>query len=55
MADSSIINYSSKKIRRLDMLFNVEYNADISLVKKALLESVINSSMSLENKERICI
>ena len=51
MADSSIINYSSKKLRRLDMFFNVEYTSDISVVKKALLNSVKNSSMYKENIE----
>ena len=45
MADSSIINYSTKKLRRLDMLFNVEYTSDIKIVKKALFESVNNSSL----------
>jgi small conductance mechanosensitive channel len=51
MADSSIINYSTKDLRRLDLFFNVEYNSDIGVVKKALLDSVINSSMYKENIE----
>lgn len=51
VADSSIINYSSKKIRRLDMFFNVEYDSDLSSVKKALLDSIKNSSMHKENIE----
>lgn len=49
MADSSIINYSTKELRRLDMFFNVEYGSDMSTVKKALLESVNNSSLHKEN------
>lgn len=51
IADSSIINYSSKNLRRLDMLFNVEYTSDIKTVKKALLESVNNSSLYNKDKE----
>lgn len=51
MADSSIINYSSKKTRRLDMFFNVDYSSNLNDVKKALLESVINSKMIKEDKE----
>ena len=51
VADSSIINYSSKKLRRLDMFFNVEYKSDIKIVKDALLNSVKNSSMYKEDIE----
>lgn len=51
MADSSIINYSSKKIRRLDMFFNVDYSSNLNDVKKALLESVINSKMIKEDRD----
>ena len=51
VADSSIINYSTKKLRRLDMFFNVEYDCDLSKVKKAILDSVKNSSMYKENIE----
>ena len=51
MADSSIINYSSKKIRRLDMFFNVDYSSNLNDVKKALLESVINAKMIKEDRD----
>ena len=51
MADSSIINYSSKKTRRLDMFFNVDYSSNLNDVKKALLESVINSKMIKEDRD----
>ena len=51
MADSSIINYSSKKTRRLDMFFNVDYSSNLNDVKKALLESVINSRMIKEDRD----
>ena len=53
MADSSIINYSSKPLRRLDMFFNVEYDSDINVVRKAILDSVRNSSLYKENIEPI--
>lgn len=51
MADSSIINYSTKKLRRLDMFFNIEYSSNFDLIKKALLESVKNSKMYKEERE----
>lgn len=51
MADSSITNYSSKKIRRLDMFFNIDYNSNLNDVKEALLESVINSKMIKEDRQ----
>ena len=51
MADSSIVNYSSKKLRRLDMKFNVSYDTDINLAKKSLLESVKKSLLIKEKPE----
>lgn len=50
IADSSITNYSLKKLRRLDMMFNVGYNSDLSAVKKALFDSVSNSLMAKEGR-----
>jgi small conductance mechanosensitive channel len=49
IADSSIINYSSKSLRRLDMFFNVQYNCNLDDVKKAILESVKKSNMYKQN------
>ena len=51
MVDSSIINYSAKKLRRLDLFFNIDYSSDLNIVKKVLLESVKNSKMYKEEKE----
>lgn len=51
MADSSIINYSVKKTRRLDLIFNIDYSSDLNLVKESILESVRNSKMYKEEKE----
>lgn len=49
VVDSSIINYSSKALRRLDMFFHVEYTSNIDDVKKAIIESVKNSFLYKEN------
>lgn len=51
VADSSIVNYSSQKVRRLDMFFNVDYDSDLSKVKEALLVSVKSSKMYKESIE----
>lgn len=51
IADSSIINYSTKKLRRLDMFFNIEYGSDMSVVKTAILTGVKKSAMYKENIE----
>ena len=45
IADSSIINYSAKQLRRLDMFFNVGYGSDISVIKQALLDSLNNTNL----------
>lgn len=37
IADSSIINYSTKKLRRLDLKFNISYKNDIEKSKQSLL------------------
>ena len=42
MADSAIINYSTKKTRRLDMKFDIAYENDVEVAKKAILTSVEN-------------
>lgn len=49
VVDSSIINYSSKNLRRLDMFFKVEYNSDLAIVKRSILDSVRKSSMYKDN------
>lgn len=40
MVDSSIVNYSSKKKRRLDLLFSVSYKSDVSKVRDCILSCV---------------
>lgn len=38
LANSSITNFSREKIRRIDLIFNVDYSEDTNKVKEALLE-----------------
>ncbi len=45
VADSLVINYSSKKLRRLDMLIDVNKDSDLLVVKKAIRESIEKSNM----------
>lgn len=40
MADTAITNYSTKKTRRLDMKFDIAYDNDVEVAKKAILTSV---------------
>lgn len=42
-ADSSIANYSVKKVRRLDMIFKIDYKSNYEIAKKAILDSILNS------------
>lgn len=44
MADSSIINYSKNKLRRLDLYFEISYKNDVEAAKKAILTSIVNSN-----------
>ena len=44
MADSSIVNYSVKQKRRLDMFFDVDYNSNIDIVKQAIIDALNNCS-----------
>lgn len=50
LANSTSINYSKEKERRLDISMDVSYNNDIQLVKKAL-NSVLNREKRI-NKEK---
>lgn len=51
VADSLVINYSSKKLRRLDMLIEVNKDSDLLIVKKAIKDSVKKSNMYYINIE----
>lgn len=49
MADSTIVNYTSKKLRRLDMKFNISYDNDLDIAKQAILNSIHKSNLIKEN------
>jgi len=44
---SSIINYSAKEERRVDMVFGIGYDDDIKLAKETLMEIVKSESLVL--------
>lgn len=47
LSNGSLINYSAKDKRRVDLVFNVSYDNDIAHVKKVLCEVVDNQELSL--------
>lgn len=49
VADSSITNYSTKKLRRLDMKFNISYNSNVEVAEKTLLEIATKHNLIKEN------
>lgn len=51
VADSLIINYSSKKLRRLDMLIDVNKDSDLVLIKEIINKSIRNSNLYYEKIE----
>ncbi len=46
LMNSSVINYSSMKTRRVDLSFSVSFNADIELVKNILLNAAKENELS---------
>lgn len=51
LSNSSIINYTANKKRRLDLEFSTSYNDDIKKVKNIILK-VINNSDDIIDKEK---
>ena len=51
LSNSSIINYSMKDIRRLDMEFSISYSDDYSKAEKVILGCVKKSGLALESPE----
>lgn len=47
LSNGSLINYSAKDKRRVDLVFNVSYDNDIAHVKKVLTEVVNNQELAL--------
>ena len=51
LTDSSIVNYSSKEIRRVDLTFSVSYEEDVMRVKNVLINILKNNELVLEEPE----
>ena len=51
LSDSSIVNYSSKEIRRVDITFSVSYEEDVIRVKNVLINILKNNELVLEEPE----
>ena len=51
LTDSSIVNYSSKEIRRVDLTFSVYYEEDVIRVKNVLINILKNNELVLEEPE----
>ena len=46
---AKIINYSAEETRRLDMVFSISYNDDLSAAKQILADLVASSGLALED------
>lgn len=51
LANSSIINFSRERFRRIDLIFNVDYSEDTNKVKETLLEVARQHPMVLQDQE----
>ena len=51
LTDSSIVNYSSKEIRRVDLTFSVSYEEDVIRVKNVLINILKKNELVLEEPE----
>lgn len=51
ITDSSIVNYSSKPIRRVDLTFSVAYEEDVMKVKRILVNIVKNNELILNDPD----
>ena len=51
ITDSSIVNYSSKPIRRVDLTFSVAYEEDVMKVKRILVNIVKNNELILDDPD----
>lgn len=51
LANSSITNFSREKLRRIDLIFNVDYAENIQKVKTALLEVANQNPLVLKDHE----
>lgn len=53
LANSRIINYTKQELRRLDLIFSISYNDDISKAKSVLKRIVNDHPLCLETPEYI--
>ena len=51
LTDSSLVNYSSKEIRRVDLTFSVAYEEDVIRVKNVLINILKKNELVLEEPE----
>ena len=51
LTDGSIVNYSSKETRRVDLTFSVAYEEDVIRVKNVLINILKNNELVLEEPE----
>ncbi len=49
LANTTIINYSSEDMRRVDLTFNVAYDSDVEKVKAVILEETLNHPMCIKD------
>lgn len=54
LMNSSVINYSAEKTRRLDIDFNVSYDSDIEKVKSIILDKTNAHSAALQDPAPFC-
>lgn len=52
LSNGSLINYSAKKNRRVDMTFNVGYENDVIKVKNVLTDIINKNKLILDNPEK---
>ncbi len=53
LANSNVVNYSRKDIRRVDFTFSIAYNADFVLAQKIILAIFENHDKVLKNPETL--
>lgn len=51
MVNSTITNYSQMPKRRVDITFNLDYNADSNLIKEIMLQRITTNELILKNED----
>ena len=55
LANGSMVNYSSKELRRVDLTFSASYDADIKDVKQVLMSVVNDNNKILKDPEPVIV